>query len=78
MRIYTKTGDKGTSSLFNGSRGPKDNAFFHALGTTDELNAVIGVAREHCLAGDMPLLPDRLAHVQSRLLDLGAAIATPK
>jgi cob(I)alamin adenosyltransferase len=48
MKIYTKTGDKGVSSLYNGTRLPKDDAYFHALGDVDELNAAVGVSREHC------------------------------
>lgn len=48
LRLYTRTGDKGKSSLYNGKRLPKTAAAFAALGDTDELNAVIGVAGEHC------------------------------
>jgi len=81
IRVYTRTGDKGTTALFNGSRGAKDDDTFHALGTVDELNSVLGVAREHATA----LLPqpaggglcEQLVEIQSRLLDVGAAIATP-
>ncbi len=74
--IYTRTGDKGMSSLFNGTRRPKDDLYFSALGDVDELNAAIGLAREHCA----PLVPDveaQLATVQSRLIDVGSAVATP-
>ena len=46
--LYTRGGDKGESSLYNGSRVPKDNSIFEALGGTDELNAHLGVAREYC------------------------------
>ena len=75
-KVYTKTGDAGTTSLYNGARLPKDDAFFGALGDVDELNACIGLAREHCAALGVGL-EEQLAEVQSRLLDAGSAIATP-
>jgi cob(I)alamin adenosyltransferase len=75
--LYTGTGDKGASSLYNGERRSKQDAIFEALGATDELNAAIGVAREHCLHADNGLA-GMLTEVQSRLLDVGAAIATPR
>ncbi len=74
--IYTKTGDKGTSSLYNGERRKKTDQVFHALGEQDELCATIGVAREYCRISDNGL-SEQLIEIQSRLFDLGAAVATP-
>jgi cob(I)alamin adenosyltransferase len=76
MKIYTKTGDGGSSSLYSGERRTKDDAVFAALGDVDELNAVVGVAREHCKALDADLA-SQLEDIQSRLLDVGSAVATP-
>ncbi|OQR85616.1 cobalamin adenosyltransferase [Achlya hypogyna] len=84
MKVYTKTGDKGTSQLFSGERRPKDDAVFMALGDTDELNAQIGVALTHFqgLVLDATTKPalefaSRLEDIQSRLFDVGASVATP-
>eukprot|EP01118_Nematostelium_gracile_P010669 TRINITY_DN3713_c0_g1_i3.p1 TRINITY_DN3713_c0_g1~~TRINITY_DN3713_c0_g1_i3.p1 ORF type:complete len:205 (-),score=59.22 TRINITY_DN3713_c0_g1_i3:62-676(-) len=75
--IYTKTGDRGTSSLYSGERRPKDDPIFEALGTVDELNANIGVARQYCAQAGNLQLDTYLASIQSTLLDLGSCIATP-
>ena len=50
FKVYTKTGDKGTSSLFTGEKVHKSDRIFECLGTVDELNAHLGLAREHCVA----------------------------
>ena len=47
FKVYTKTGDAGESSLFAGDRLPKSDHIFHSLGTIDELNANLGLARDH-------------------------------
>jgi len=47
FKIYTKTGDKGTSSLYTGDRMFKDHMIFQCLGSIDELNAHLGLAREY-------------------------------
>lgn len=74
--LYTKTGDAGTSSLYNGERRPKADITFEVLGHQDELNAIIGIAREHCtIAGNG--LDKMLAEISSRIFDLGGAVATP-
>ena len=75
-QIYTRTGDKGKSSLYNGERRLKTDITFDVLGHQDELNAIIGIAREYCMISNNGL-QDMLAEIQSRLFDLGAAVATP-
>lgn len=72
-RIYTRTGDDGTTGLADGSRLAKDAARVAAYGTVDEANSAIGVARLHA-AGEADLI---LARVQNDLFDLGADLATP-
>ena len=47
FKIYTKTGDAGTTALYTGDRLPKDHHIFTSLGSIDELNANLGLAREH-------------------------------
>jgi len=79
FKIYTKTGDKGTSSLYNGNRSAKDDAIFMALGDTDDLNNAIGVAGEFCKENaKVKDISAQLAEIQSRLFDVGSAVATPK
>lgn len=74
MKIYTKTGDGGETSLFGGQRVGKEHARIKAYGTVDELNAFIGLAR----ASSPPReIDDILARVQDELFTLGADLATP-
>jgi cob(I)alamin adenosyltransferase len=74
MKIYTKTGDGGETSLFAGGRVPKDDARLHAYGTIDELNAILGMA---IAFGLQPSLVAPLQRVQMELFTLGADLATP-
>jgi ATP:cob(I)alamin adenosyltransferase len=79
MKIYTKTGDKGTSALYSGERRSKDDDTFAALGDIDELNSTLGLARDLAKSSSLPI-PDilsQLEEIQSRLLDVGSAVATP-
>lgn len=72
MKIYTKTGDDGTTGLFGGGRVAKNDARVEAYGTVDETNAVIGLARAAGLPKDVDSV---LANVQGHLFVLGAELA---
>jgi cob(I)alamin adenosyltransferase len=74
MKIYTRTGDKGSTGLFGGGRVPKDDARVEAYGDVDELNAILGAARA---AGPMPRVDEVLVAVQRDLFAIGALLATP-
>ncbi|CAI5969519.1 unnamed protein product [Closterium sp. NIES-64] len=76
-RVYTRTGDKGTSSLYTGERRRKDDHVFGALGDVDELNSALAVAAEYCRVQGLKELCDQIAVIQSRLLDVGSVVATP-
>ena len=73
MKIYTKTGDDGTTGLFGGGRVPKTSPRIEAYGTVDELNSCIGLARSssHGEFGDL------LQRIQQELFVLGGDLATP-
>ena len=96
FKVYTKTGDDGTSSLYNLERRKKSDLTFEALGDCDETNVAVGIARVHardfflfnntnnsatCTTSDIDCFDeDVLPHleiIQSRLLDVGSAVATP-
>lgn len=72
MKIYTKTGDDGTTGLFGGGRVKKASARVYAYGSVDELNSAIGVARATKLD---PFADEVLAHTQVDLFTLGAELA---
>jgi cob(I)alamin adenosyltransferase len=73
-RIYTRGGDKGETSLGDGSRVPKQALRVEAYGTVDEANAAIGLARLHAEAESDSML----ARIQHDLFDLGADLCTPE
>jgi cob(I)alamin adenosyltransferase len=73
-RIYTRGGDKGETSLGDGSRVPKQALRVEAYGTVDEANAAIGLARLHADAESDSML----ARIQHDLFDLGADLCTPE
>lgn len=75
-RIYTKTGDQGTTALGNGERVPKTSVRIAAYGTVDETNSSIGVARAH-LGADEPQVATMLHRIQNDLFDLGADLCVP-
>ena len=75
-RIYTRTGDDGTTALGSGERRPKYDLRVAAYGTVDETNAVIGVARLHLK--DARELDAMLGLIQNDLFDLGADLAVPQ
>ncbi len=73
MKIYTRTGDDGTTGLFGGPRISKYDLRIEAYGTVDELNATVGLVRTNPLEGLDPVLEA----IQEELFELGADLATP-
>jgi len=74
MKIYTRKGDQGETSLFGGTRVPKSSARINAYGTVDELNSVIGLAASYKLSEKSS---EWIKKVQEDLFVLGADLATP-
>lgn len=82
-RVYTRTGDKGTTALVGGKRVPKDSPRIAAYGTVDELNSVLGLARvfnaERLKEGEKHRWLDEVfRRLQNQLFDLGSELATPE
>jgi cob(I)alamin adenosyltransferase len=73
MKIYTKTGDKGSTALFGGTRVPKHHIRIECYGTVDELNSHIGLIRDQDIDTHSK---ESLLHIQDRLFTLGAILAT--
>ena len=76
-RIYTRTGDDGTTALGTGERRNKYDLRIAAYGTVDELNACLGIARVHTAAA-APAVDEMLMRIQNDLFDLGADLCTPE
>lgn len=74
MKIYTKKGDQGQTSLFGGDRVTKSSSRIEAYGTTDELNSIIGVAASYSLSSKGQKYVER---IQNDLFVLGSDLATP-
>jgi cob(I)alamin adenosyltransferase len=74
MKIYTKTGDSGTTALFGGTRVPKDHIRIESYGTVDELNSHIGLIRDQAIDLHYKTI---LMEIQDRLFTVGAILATP-
>ena len=75
MKIYTKTGDQGTTALYGGLRVPKYHARIEAYGTVDELNSYLGLLRDQKIDEHTS---NTLLRIQHDLFTLGAMLATPK
>jgi len=75
LKIYTKTGDDGTTSLFRGGRVSKDNLRIEAYGTVDELNAALGIASSEITEKE---ILEVLKKIQNDLFTIGSDLATPE
>jgi len=75
-KIYTRTGDDGTTGLVNGPRRKKFDLRINAYGSVDEANAQIGKVR--ILTSNLPKIDSMLAHIQNDMFDLGSDLATPE
>lgn len=76
-RIYTRTGDDGTTGLGDGTRLSKAHLRIEAYGTVDETNAALGLVRQHTGTADLASLDAMLARIQNELFDLGADLCVP-
>ena len=74
MKLYTKTGDDGSTGLFGGTRVRKDTLRVEAYGTVDELNAAVGLALSACKQSELATI---LVRLQNELFDLGAVLCSP-
>src|SRR5947207_1230010 len=77
MSIYTRTGDKGKTSLFDGTRVLKSDVRVDTYGTVDELNSSLGVVRAFLSPGKHTIIAKTVEMIQHDLFEIGAALATP-
>jgi len=78
-KIYTRTGDKGTTMLYSGERLSKTTSFFHTLGTLDELNSNVGHMLALCRQHKIPEKQiEQIVDIQNRIFDIGAHVGTPR
>lgn len=73
MKIYTKTGDEGTTALFGGSRVPKHSMRIESYGTVDELNSFVGLIRSQAIDSHSKEI---LIQIQKKLFTIGSTLAT--
>jgi cob(I)alamin adenosyltransferase len=78
VKIYTKSGDDGETSLFGGMRVPKDDLRIRAYGTVDELNSVLGLVLAEGGGSASPEFRKRILRVQHELFQLGGELAIPR
>lgn len=74
MKLYTKSGDDGSTGLFGHRRVSKDSPRIEACGTVDELNAAVGLAQSICKHAELTII---LRQLQPQLFEIGADLATP-
>lgn len=77
MKLYTRSGDDGTTGLFSGARVSKDHPRIEAYGTVDEFNACLGLAMCSLDSKKHAFMSPMLESIQSRLFEIGADLATP-
>jgi cob(I)alamin adenosyltransferase len=76
-KIYTRTGDAGTTALGSGERVKKSHLRIHAFGTVDETNACLGLVRLHTASPELAGLDAMLARIHNHLFHLGADLCVP-
>lgn len=73
LKIYTRTGDSGETSLYDGARVPKDSVRVESYGTVDELNSYLGLARQYAMEED---IKEKLLRIQRTLFNVAGELAT--